>query len=68
MTRSLTLSGIALALEERGDGPPLLFLHPGAGLAPERPWLDLLARRFRVIAPWLPGWGDSALPDRVGSV
>ena len=68
MTRSLTLAGIDLALEEQGDGPPLLFLHPGEGLAPERPWLALLARRFRVIAPWLPGWGGSTLPDQVGSV
>ena len=68
MSRSLTLAGIDLALEEQGDGPPLLFLHPGEGLAPERPWLALLARRFRVIAPWLPGWGGSTLPDQVGSV
>ncbi len=68
MTRTLTVAGIELALEERGDGPPLLFLHPGEGLAPERPWLDSLAQRFRVIAPWHPGWGTSALPDWVGSV
>jgi pimeloyl-ACP methyl ester carboxylesterase len=68
MSRSLTLAGIDLALEEQGDGPPLLFLHAGEGLAPERPWLALLARRFRVIAPWHPGWGGSALPDRIGSV
>jgi len=45
-----------------------LFLHPGEGLAPERPWLDLLARRYRVIAPWHPGYGDSPLIDGGGSV
>jgi pimeloyl-ACP methyl ester carboxylesterase len=37
-------------------------------LAPERPWLDLLAQRYRVIAPWHPGYGNSALIDGGGSV
>ena len=63
MTRSISIAGVSLELEERGDGPPLLFLHPGEGLEPQREWLDLLARRFRVIAPHHPGWGNSALPD-----
>jgi len=68
MTRMLTVAGADLEVEERGDGPPLLFLHAGEGLAPERPWLDLLGARFRVIAPSHPGFGRSALPDWVGSV
>jgi pimeloyl-ACP methyl ester carboxylesterase len=33
------------------------------GLAPERPWLDLLSQLYRVIAPWHPGYGASALID-----
>jgi len=44
---------------EAGQGAPLLFLH-GAGGIPE--WtgaLPLLARRFRVHAPLLPGFGRS---------
>jgi pimeloyl-ACP methyl ester carboxylesterase len=68
MTRALRVAGVDLAIEERGSGRPLLFLHPGEGLEPQRPWLDLLARQYRVIAPWHPGWGNSALPDWVGSV
>ncbi|MGH7043060.1 MAG: alpha/beta fold hydrolase [Acetobacteraceae bacterium] len=68
MTRFLSIAGVDLALEERGAGPPLLFLHPGEGLEPNRPWLDLLAKRYRVIAPWHPGWGESVLPDWMGSV
>lgn len=68
MTRRITLAGAGLDLEERGDGRPLLFLHAGAGLAPERPWLDLLARRYRVIAPWHPGWGNSPLLDANATV
>lgn len=68
MTRTISIAGISLELEERGTGRPLLFLHAGEGLSPERPWLDLLARHYRVIAPWHPGWGNSALIDGVGSV
>ena len=67
MSQMLTVSGVGLEIEERGSGPPLLFLHAGEGLAPERPWFDLLAQRFRVIAPWHPGFGRSALPDWIGS-
>ena len=68
MARMLTVAGVNLELEERGEGRPLLFLHAGEGLAPERPWLDLLAARFRVIAPSHPGFGRSVLPDWIGSV
>jgi len=68
MTRRLTVAGVDLEIEERGEGRPLLLLHPGEGLEPQRPWLHLLARRYRVIAPWHPGWGTSALPDWMGSV
>src|SRR6476661_1076927 len=68
MTRSITVAGVSLELEERGDGLPLLFLHPGEGLEPRREWLDLLARRFRVIAPHHPGWGNSSLPDWLSTV
>lgn len=68
MTRSISIAGVALELEERGSGPPLLFLHPGEGLQPHRPWLDLLARRYRVIAPHHPGWGNSVLPTWLSSV
>jgi pimeloyl-ACP methyl ester carboxylesterase len=68
MTRTMSLAGTTLELVERGQGRPLLFLHPGEGLAPEKPWLELLARRYRVIAPAHPGYGNSALIDGSGSV
>lgn len=68
MARMVTVCGVELEIEERGSGTPLLFLHAGEGLAPERPWLDLLAKRHRVIAPWHPGFGGSALPDWIGTV
>lgn len=68
MARQITVSGVDLEIEERGAGRPLLFLHAGEGLGTDRPWLDLLARKFHVIAPSHPGWGGSALPDWMGTV
>lgn len=46
---------------EAGEGPPLLLLHGFTGS--KENWLPLmraLRRDFRVIAPDLPGWGDSS--------
>jgi pimeloyl-ACP methyl ester carboxylesterase len=68
MTKTISIAGTTLDLVERGHGQPLLFLHAGEGLAPERPWLELLSRNYRVIAPWHPGYGNSPLIDGTGSV
>src|ERR1700739_1036312 len=68
MTKTMSMVGTTLELVERGRGRPLLFLHAGEGRAPERPWLDLLSRKYRVIAPWHPGYGESPLIDGSGSV
>ncbi|PKO14945.1 MAG: alpha/beta hydrolase [Chloroflexi bacterium HGW-Chloroflexi-10] len=50
-----------------GSGPTLLFLH-GAGIDSGslswRPFLEILAEKnYRIIAPDLPGYGDSERPD-----
>ncbi|MDQ2939344.1 MAG: alpha/beta fold hydrolase, partial [Actinomycetota bacterium] len=48
---------------EVGDGPPVVLLH-GLGGCWEN-WLEnipQLARSRRVIAPDLPGFGDSPMP------
>ena len=68
MSRRMLVAGVDLELIERGQGRPLVFLHAGEGLWPDRPWLDLLAKRYRVIAPSYPGYGASPLPDWLGSV
>jgi pimeloyl-ACP methyl ester carboxylesterase len=68
MTKTISVAGTTLELVERGQGRPLLFLHAGEGLAPERWWLELLSRRYRVIAAWHPGYGNSPLIDGTGSV
>jgi pimeloyl-ACP methyl ester carboxylesterase len=68
MTKTISLASTSLEVVERGEGQPLLFLHAGEGLMPERQWLDLLSRKYRVIAPWHPGWGGSPLIDGGGTV
>jgi pimeloyl-ACP methyl ester carboxylesterase len=72
MSSPITVAGVTLDVEQAGEGRPLLFLHPGEGLQPDRPlgrpWLQTLARTHRVIAPHHPGFGNSALPDWVGTV
>jgi pimeloyl-ACP methyl ester carboxylesterase len=68
MTKTISVAGTTLELVERGHGRPLLFLHAGEGLAPERSWLELLSRKYRVTAPWHPGYGNSPLIDGSGSV
>jgi pimeloyl-ACP methyl ester carboxylesterase len=45
---------------EDGSGPPLLLLHGVNGVRPGDPFLARLAERHRVIAPVLPGFGDSS--------
>jgi len=48
-----------------GEGPPLVLLHGGAGSW--RHWarnIDTLARNRRVLAPDLPGLGESDMPPR----
>lgn len=44
---------------EGGNGKPLVFLHGAGGIIPTDPFLDKLAKEFRVYAPLLPGYGDS---------
>jgi pimeloyl-ACP methyl ester carboxylesterase len=68
MTRSVTVAGVTLAIEETGRGRPLLFLHPGEGLQPRGAWIEELARDHHVIAPHHPGFGESSLPDWFGTV
>lgn len=64
----IELNGIAVETLIAGDGPPLLFLHGGDYIAQNRPFLDLLARRFRVVMPRHPGFGNTPRPPWFRSV
>ncbi len=59
----LALHGEAVAYRMSGEGEALLLVHGMAGSsATWRAILPQLAQRYRVLAPDLPGHGDSAKP------
>jgi len=68
MSNMISIAGVELELLERGQGAPILYLHGGGGIVPDLPFLDLLAKERRVIAPSHPGFGKSSLPDWLDSV
>jgi pimeloyl-ACP methyl ester carboxylesterase len=57
----LTVHGVRLEVVDRGQGRPILVLHEEDGLTPYAPFLSLLWKSGRVIAPSHPGFGHS--PD-----
>ena len=61
-TRTLDIGGVDTAVIEVGDGRPLLLLHGGieCGAAMWGPVLAQLARSHHVVAPDVPGLGESA--------
>jgi len=62
-TQSVTVDGCTLSVTVGGNGPPVLLLHGYAETSRMwRPLAKVLAPRFTVIAPDLPGIGDSAIP------
>ncbi len=65
---TIVVNGIRVEIIERGRGRPLLFLHPGIGIARQAPVLELLAARALLIAPIHPGFGDSEAPKGFDNV
>jgi pimeloyl-ACP methyl ester carboxylesterase len=65
---SIVVNGVTLEAIERGQGRPILFLHPGIGIEPDAPVLAELARGGRLIAPTHPGFGGSQLPKGMSTV
>ena len=51
-----------------GSGEPLLFLHRAGGLFEPYPALEQLGRDFKVIAPHLPGYGESTGGEKIDDV
>jgi pimeloyl-ACP methyl ester carboxylesterase len=54
-----TTKGASCRVLEAGSGEPLVFLHGAGGLYDDNPFLDQLAETYRVLAPELPGYGES---------
>jgi pimeloyl-ACP methyl ester carboxylesterase len=65
--RQRQLAGIATAVLEGGDGPPLVLLHGGIQAGGVIWWrvLPRLASTHRVVVPDLPGLGESAPAARL---
>jgi pimeloyl-ACP methyl ester carboxylesterase len=59
----LKLADVEIELHEDGAGAPILFLHSGQGFVPAQPYVGLLARKRRLLAPSHPGFGRSSLPE-----
>src|SRR2546428_876803 len=63
LSHDAEVDGVKLHYMTAGHGAPLILLH-GYAETPHmwKPIMPLLAERFTVIAPDLPGIGDSAIP------
>jgi pimeloyl-ACP methyl ester carboxylesterase len=62
-SRTAEIDGLKLHYLTAGSGAPLILLHGYAETSLMwKPIMPLLAQRFTVIAPDLPGIGDSAIP------
>ncbi len=64
-SRMVDVAGVLTAVVEAGHGPPLLLLHGGieCGGAMWAPVLAQLAQHHRVVAPDVPGLGESSPLD-----
>src|ERR1700728_2227757 len=66
-TSAVTVRGCRIRLMRGGSGDPLLYLH-GASGASWLPFLQSLTKRFDVIAPEHPGFGESDAPDWLDNI
>src|SRR5436190_9400737 len=63
-SRNAAVDGVTLHYLSAGHGPPLILLHGYAETSRMwKPIIPVLAERFTVIAPDLPGIGDSEIPQ-----
>jgi pimeloyl-ACP methyl ester carboxylesterase len=68
VAQTISVNGVRVEMTERGEGRPLLFLHPEIGIEPDDSVLELLAARARVIVPAHPGFGGSEAPKSFDTV
>jgi pimeloyl-ACP methyl ester carboxylesterase len=67
-TPTTPIAGLNVDMFTRGDGRPLLFLHPAIGIEPDAPVIEKLAQQARVIAPTHPGFGRTPASAALGTV
>jgi pimeloyl-ACP methyl ester carboxylesterase len=64
-SRKIDTRAATVNVLEGGEGPDLLFLHAAGGVAADNPFLNALAKSYRVFAPQMPGYGDSGESDNI---
>src|SRR3989440_3384488 len=67
----LSVEGCRIRLMRGGSGAPLVFLHGGGGVGIWLPSMARLAKKFDVMAPEHPGFGEADTPawlDTVGDL
>lgn len=64
----ITIKDCRIRLMRGGAGAPLLFLHGGGGAGIWLPCMAQLAKKFDVIAPEHPGFGDSDTPPWLDTI
>src|SRR5207302_10295390 len=66
-SRTAEIDGVQLHYMTAGHGPTVILLHGFAETSRMwKPIIPLLAEKFTVIAPHLPGIGDSSIPAKTG--
>lgn len=61
------MDGFWDTLERKGAGPVLVYLHGAFDLQWSMPLVQALAQHHTVIAPHLPGYGNSAGLERIAA-
>jgi len=67
-SETVRVDGAAVDLRKGGSGPPLVILHGEEIVRDVLPFHDLLAEKFEVLVPFLPGLGRSELPPWIDSI
>lgn len=62
LPQRVDIGKISIAYCRKGTGQPLLYLHGCHGIDTGDPFIEPLSKNFDVVAPCLPGFGESELP------
>ena len=66
--QTVTIGDFSVRVWSEGEGPPLLYLHGYEGHPGDAPFLQRLAQTCNVIAPEMPGYGESTGFDAIDGV
>jgi pimeloyl-ACP methyl ester carboxylesterase len=64
---TLDVRGATVVARQAGSGASLLYVHDELATG-WPPFLDVLAERFHIVAPEIPGFGDTPLPAHIETI